>query len=83
MALPIVATDVPGCCDAVRDGVTGTLVPVRDAGALAAALERYLADPALRARHGAAARERVLVEFRREAIWEAIADEYRRLLGSR
>ena len=42
MGLPVVATRVPGCVDAVQDGVTGTLVPARDAEALADALERYL-----------------------------------------
>lgn len=82
MALPVVATRIPGCTDAVLDGVTGTLVPPRDATALAAALLRYLRDPALRARHGEAGRERVLAEFRREAIWEAVAEEYRRLLAA-
>jgi glycosyltransferase involved in cell wall biosynthesis len=83
MRLPIVATSVPGCVDAVRDGVTGTLVPARDADALAEALRRYLVDPSLRAAHGEAGRRRVLAEYRREAIWEAIAAEYRDLLGVR
>ena len=83
MALPIVATSVSGCVDAVQDGVTGTLVSARDADALATALQRYLADQPLRERHGAAGRRRVLAEFRREAIWEAIAAEYRSLLSTR
>lgn len=80
MALPIVASRVPGCTDAVEDGLTGTLVAPRDPAALATALERYLADPELRARHGEAARRRVLAEFRPEQIWSAIADEYCALL---
>src|SRR5260370_23786926 len=54
MALPIVATSVPGCIDAVRDGITGTLVAPRDPVALADALQRYLSDPDLRQRHGQA-----------------------------
>ncbi len=83
MALPLVATSIPGCVDAVQDGVTGTLVPVADAGALRVALERYIADPALRSRHGQAGRRRVLQDFRREAIWEAIDAEYQRLLEAR
>jgi glycosyltransferase involved in cell wall biosynthesis len=81
MALPIVATDVPGCVDAVLDGVTGALVPARDPRALADALRRYLGDAGLRERHGRAARARVLEEFRPEAIWRAIAEEYTRLLA--
>jgi glycosyltransferase involved in cell wall biosynthesis len=81
MALPVVATTVPGCVDAVVDGMTGALVPPRDPAALAAALRGYLRDPALRARHGAAARARVLAEFEREALWAALHAEYERALA--
>lgn len=81
MGLPVVATSVVGCVDAVQEGVTGTLIPPRDPVALAGALGRYLADPALREAHGEAARRRVLKDFRREAIWEAIVGEYRELLA--
>lgn len=83
MRLPVVATQVQGCVDAVVDGVTGTLVPPRDAVALADAIRPYLDDPALRRRHGEAGRERVLRDFRQEAIWEAIHQEYLRLLEQR
>jgi glycosyltransferase involved in cell wall biosynthesis len=81
MALPVVATRVPGCVDAVQDGTTGLLVPPRDADALARALDRYLASPTLRATHGAAARRRVLADFRQEAVWLAVEQEYRELLA--
>jgi glycosyltransferase involved in cell wall biosynthesis len=80
MELPVVATTIPGCTDAVEDGVTGTLVPPRDANALRLAIERYLEDPELRRAHGLAGRERVMREFRQEDIWEAIYQEYCRLL---
>jgi glycosyltransferase involved in cell wall biosynthesis len=81
MELPIVGAAVPGVVDAIHDGVTGLLVPARDVAALAAALSRYLANPALRARHGAAGRQLVTAEFRPEPIWEAIAATYEELLG--
>lgn len=80
MALPVVATRVPGCVDAVADGVTGLLVPPRDAGALARAIARYLDDPELARWHGTAGRERVLADFQRERIWEALAETYGELL---
>ena len=50
----VVTTDVPGCRDAIEPGKTGLLVPVRDAGALADAIARLAADPALRHAMGAA-----------------------------
>ncbi len=80
MTLPVVATTVPGCVDAVVDGVTGSLVPPRDAPALMAAIRRYLDDPALARGHGWAGRKRVIRDFRRESIWEALYAEYQRLL---
>jgi len=80
MELPVVATRIPGCVDAVDDGVTATLVPVRDAKALADAVGMYLRDPELRRKHGRAGRERVLSKFKQEAIWEALYQEYQRLL---
>ena len=55
----VVASDVGGLRDLVRDGETGLVVPPRDPEALRAALDRLLADPELRARLGAAAREHV------------------------
>lgn len=83
MRLPVVATRIPGCVDAVADGSTGTLVPVQDASALADAIASYLRDPLLRRRHGTAGRERVLREFAQEALWEALYGEYEHLLAAR
>lgn len=80
MKVPVVATRVPGCSDAVQDGVTGILVPPCDAALLGAAVRTYLHDGELRRRHGAAARDWVLQEFRPERIWQAIYEEYLELL---
>ncbi len=76
MRLAVVATSVPGCIDAVSDGVTGTLVPPYDSQKLAGAITEYLKDVELRHRHGSAARARVVVEFRQEAIWQALFQVY-------
>jgi len=83
MELPIVATSVPGCIDAVQDNVTGILVSPKQSDVLAAAIQRYLDDPELRVMHGKAGRERVLREFRQDDLWEAIYQEYVTLLESR
>jgi len=80
MELPVVATNVPGCIDSVRDGVTGTLVPARDPVALADAIRRYLQDAECRRAHGRAGRERVLRDFRQQGVWDALRAEYSRLM---
>ncbi|HEX8272052.1 MAG TPA: glycosyltransferase family 4 protein [Longimicrobiaceae bacterium] len=83
MELPVVATRIPGCVDAVVEGVTGRLVEARDAAALEEALRGYVADPALRAAHGRAARRHVVESFGQEVIWEALDGVYRELLARR
>lgn len=52
----VIATDAPGCRDAVQHGVNGYLVQPRDPEGLAAAMLRFTADPALAARMGSASR---------------------------
>ena len=83
MQLPVVATNVDGCSEAVRDGVTGLLVPPRDSQALAAAIERLVLDPELRHRMGQAGRQRALKDFRPEAIWQALYENYLELLNAK
>jgi len=65
---PIVATDVPGCREAVRDGWNGYLVPPRDHKRLAEAIRRLLESPELRSRMGANGRELAIAEFRIEKV---------------
>jgi glycosyltransferase involved in cell wall biosynthesis len=60
---PVVATHHKGCEDAVVDGQTGFLVPVRAIEPLAARIVELLDDAALRARMGAAGRWRVEQEY--------------------
>ena len=84
MGLPVVATDIRGCRQVVDDGVTGRLVPVRDARALAAAIASSRADPELRRRirRGRAARRPRATST--IAVASTITLEtYRRLLGRR
>lgn len=59
----IVATDVPGCREAVRHGENGLLVEARNSGALAEALDLLLEDAELRRKMGAAGRRRAEQEF--------------------
>jgi glycosyltransferase involved in cell wall biosynthesis len=83
MALPVVATLVPGCVDAVVDGETGILIAPHDAKQLEGALRQYIETPELRRLHGQKGRERVLREFRPEEVWQAVYSEYVQLLQGR
>lgn len=80
--LPAVATDIRGCREVIVAGQTGLLVPPRDATALAAALERVLRDPALRARLGQAARQRAEAVYDQRLAWAQVEREYERLAAA-
>ncbi len=54
--LPVVATEVGGNADLVREGITGRLVPAADAPAMADAIKRLATDTALAERMGRAGR---------------------------
>jgi starch synthase len=63
-AAPVVASAVGGIPELVDDGHTGLLVPPADAGALAAAVNTLLADPARARALGRAGRRRILKRFK-------------------
>jgi glycosyltransferase involved in cell wall biosynthesis len=80
VGLPVVASSVGGIPELVRDGETGRLVPPGNEEALAAALRETLSDPELRARLGAAGRQRVMEHFSVEACRVAHLELFRSLL---
>lgn len=67
--LPIVSTDAGGNREFVGDDEAGLLVPVRDADAMAAAVERMIRDPSLRKRCAQEARRRALERF---DVWQNV-----------
>jgi len=80
---PAVATRVGGVPDVVEHGVDSFLVPVGDSDAIAGALELLALDPELRARMGAAGRERVVARYRVERLVDDVDRLYRELLSER
>jgi rhamnosyl/mannosyltransferase len=77
---PVVATRLGTGVEYVTlDGVTGLLVDPRNETALADALNRLLADPALRARLGSAGQARVATTFSLQQMIDSTAALYRRL----
>jgi glycosyltransferase involved in cell wall biosynthesis len=76
--LPVVASTVGGNPLVVTDGDNGFLVGVGQAGELAAAINRLLANPAQRQAMGQRSRERVIAEF----TWPRLAAEYIQLYAA-
>jgi glycosyltransferase involved in cell wall biosynthesis len=82
MARPLVATDVPGCRQIVHHGVNGMLCEVRNADALAAAIEQIgKMDPDHRAQMGRAGRDLVEREYDVERVVKAYLEALAQLAG--
>jgi glycosyltransferase involved in cell wall biosynthesis len=81
--LPIVATDAGGTREVIRDGETGLLVPVDDLDALAAAMQRAIADADLRARLASNARDLMTQEYGMDRFVREYRALYRELLAAR
>jgi len=80
-ALPVVATAVGGTPEVVVPGVTGTLVPAREPGQLAAALSEIAESAPLRTRFGMEGRRRVIEDFHIDRMVDAYVAQYRRAAG--
>jgi sugar transferase (PEP-CTERM/EpsH1 system associated) len=76
--LPVIVTRVGGNPELVTDGATGSLVPAGDEEALALAMQRYLEEPALASKHGAAAR----AEAERRFAMDSMVESYRRVYAA-
>jgi glycosyltransferase involved in cell wall biosynthesis len=77
--VPIVATDIPGNRELVRDAQEALLVPVRNAEALAAAISRIFSHPTLAGQLAQAARQRAQTHFslprclrEHQTLWESL-----------
>jgi glycosyltransferase involved in cell wall biosynthesis len=78
----VVTTDVPGCRDAIENGVTGLLVPSKDAHALAEAIRRLIQDRVLCNDMGLAGRKRAEKLFDVHAVVNKHLEIYRALRKS-
>jgi glycosyltransferase involved in cell wall biosynthesis len=80
---PVVAARATGIVDAVRDGETGLLFTIGDVAALVGCLQRLLGNKVMADKLAAAGQELVKREFRQDMVWNALNEEYRRLLQTR
>jgi glycosyltransferase involved in cell wall biosynthesis len=77
---PVIATAVGGLPEVVTDGDNGLLIPPRDAGALAGALERLLSDPPWAQHLGASARAHVREHYSLDRLGREINEIYGELV---
>ncbi|AOY90267.1 glycosyl transferase family 1 [Marinobacter salinus] len=76
-----VVTDVGGMPELVEDGLSGLVVPPKNASALSSAIERLYRDRALMANMGRAARERIAHRFHTSQTVSETGEMYKALTG--
>jgi glycosyltransferase involved in cell wall biosynthesis len=81
--LPVVATDVGDVSRVVQDTTTGFVVPTQAPHEIASALRKLLDDPDLRARLGAAGRQRVQEHFSSAVTAARLSELYAELESAR
>ena len=82
--LPVISTEVGTATSEVNlDGVTGIVVPPRDPGVLATAVEKLSSDEHLRTAYGDAAAARARTSFSKESMLAAVQRVYEQVTGER
>ncbi len=79
MNLPVVATDIRGCREAVVHGKTGLIVPPQNSEKLAEALGTLMSNLQLRQIYGKASRERIEAEYDEELVFQRLTEFYKEL----
>jgi len=83
MALPVIATDIRGCRQVVRDGVNGLLVPVRDPDSLARAIRTVGEDASILSRMSEASRDVAVEEFDERRVVDIVLETYREVMQAK
>jgi glycosyltransferase involved in cell wall biosynthesis len=79
MGLASIVTNINGCNEIVKEGINGTIVPVRDSGALFKAMKKMIIDPKYRQALKANSRKIIKEKYERQEIWKALLAEYKDL----
>jgi len=80
MEKPVVACNIRGCREAVEDGKTGLLVPLKNPQKLAETIIYLLENPKIAQEMGQRGRVKVLKEFNEQLVFGRIKKEYERLI---
>lgn len=83
MERPVIACDTGGCPEAISNGKTGILVPVKDVEKLAEAILYLFNNPNTAKEMGKRGREKILKEFSQELVLDRLKTEYQRLIDKK
>jgi Glycosyltransferase len=81
MGLPCIVTDINGCNEIIIDGENGVIIPSKDEQALYKAMDYFICHPEEVRRMAGNARPLIAERYEQQRVWEALLEEYNRLLS--
>ena len=76
---PCIVTDINGSNEIIIDGVNGSIVPRKDTEALYDKMNLYIENRGVVADMGKKSRELIVSRYKRQDLWNALLEEYRKL----
>jgi glycosyltransferase involved in cell wall biosynthesis len=80
MGLPSIVTDINGCNEIIVEGENGTIIPVKNVVAIVEAMKKMCSDKAYFEQLQQNARSMIQSRYEQHLVWEALLEEYSRLL---
>ncbi len=80
MGLPSIVSDINGCNEIILPGKNGIIIPPKNTEALQQAMQDLSSDTKLYTKLKSNSREMIVSRYSRKEVWDALLEEYRRLL---
>jgi glycosyltransferase involved in cell wall biosynthesis len=80
IGLPSIVTDINGCNEIIKDNTNGLIIPVKNEFALENAMRKIHHDKELYLNLKAKSRDQIVLDYRQEVVWNAILEEYQKLI---
>lgn len=82
MGLPSIVTDINGCNEIIEEGTNGIIIPPKDVVALKNAMLEMIENKELYNHLKSNAREMITSRYEQRIVWEALLEEYKRLIDN-
>lgn len=83
MGLPSIVSNINGCNEIIIEGENGTIIPVKNVAATVQAMQKIMEDRSYYNQLKSNARPMIQSRYEQRVVWEALLEEYRRVLEFR
>lgn len=83
MELPCIVTDINGCNEIIVEGENGTIIPVKNVATLVDVMQKMIYDTSYYHHLRQNARPMIQSRYEQRVVWEALLEEYKRVLKFR